>query len=463
MTGGLEGQDRSFLSADDCRALFRRIVGMTTGGGQTQVSLRSRRTGTATWVRNRAALAADTQSLDLSIRRTLRNTRGEATTTRLDDAGLHEAVEAAERTRLFFERRPREILDPFVDEPILQPTLWSEPTFALTAAARIDIVRRMIEPVEAAGLFAAGAITIAGQGQAAMGTDGTFRYYPVTAVECSITVRNAAGTASGWAGVTHHDLSRIDPEAITARALDKCQRSEKPTAVEPGRYTVILEPQAVHDLFAPVIEGQMDRALAEAGWTTFAGGSEGSLSKIGSRVLDSRLTLSADPMDPGGGFLPFDERGGTPYRPVTWIERGVLKELAYDRTYAARVLGEQRALLNSGSFHLQGAAGVPMTPIDQMIALTDRGLLVTRLSNVGVLDTNSVLCAGFTRDGIWLIERGKIAMPVKNFRFTDSPMFALNNLEAVGPTARVFSPDRARIAPAVKVRDFNFTSLADAI
>jgi predicted Zn-dependent protease len=195
----------------------------------------------------------------------------------------------------------------------------------------------------------------------------------------------------------------------------------------------------------------------------FAGHVEGSASKIGSQVIDRRLTLSADPSDPDAPFLPFDDRDGTPYRAVTWIERGVLKELAYDRRYAANALGEPTALLNSGSYRLQGAPDVPVTPISQMIASTQRGLLVTRFFDVTMMDAKSVLSAGYTRDGLWLIENGKITKPVKNFRFTDSPMFALNSIEAVGPTARVFSPGYARIAPALKIRQFNFTSLADAI
>jgi predicted Zn-dependent protease len=456
-------EEQGPLSAEACRALFERIVGMSTGGGQTHAALASRWTGTTKWMRNRVAFAAETQTTELTIRRAIRDAVGTATTTRSDDAGLREAVDGAEWMRSFLQEGSREIAHPFVDEPILHPSIWSDKTSTVSSVARSELARRMVAPVEAAGLFAAGTLGTAGESRATIETEGMFRYYPVTAVECSMSVRDDEGTASGWAGVTHHDLARIDPLAISARALDKCVRSANPKAIEPGRYTVILEAQAVHDLVAPLIEQAMERADAELDSTPFGGRSTESASKIGSRVIDARLTLDADPMDPEAAFLPFDEREGTPFRPVTWIERGVLKELAYNKIWAARNLGLAVSLLNSKSFHLRPAPDVPVMSVEEMVASTERGLLVTRFSNVTVLHPKSMLCNGFTRDGLWLVEHGKVAMPVKNFRFTDSPMFALNAVQAIGPTARVFSPGRARVVPALKLRELNFTSLADAV
>ena len=419
--------------------------------------------GATHWARNRIVLAADTQTLDLSVSRDIRGRVAISTTTRIDDAGIREVVQAAEDTSAFFQEEPVQVADPFVDQPLPRPVLWSDATYTLPAASRTEVARKMIIGAEDEGLFCAGQLAIAGEGRAAIATNGMFRYCPATTVECVVTVRDAGGTASGWAGVTHHDLARIDPPVLAARALDKCRRSAKPRAVEPGRYTVVLEPQAVHDLVAPLIERAMWRAEAEAFLTPFAGRSAESWSKIGSQVIDRRLTISADPLDPDAGFLPFDEGSGTPYRAVTWIDGGVLRELAYDRVFAVRSLGEEASLLNSSSFRLHPAAGVAEASIEEMVASTKRGLLVTRFSDVTVLDRRSMLCAGFTRDGLWLIEDGKIATPIKNFRFTDSPMFALNSVEAIGPTARVFSPGYARIVPALKVREFNFTSLADAV
>jgi predicted Zn-dependent protease len=179
-------------------------------------------------------------------------------------------------------------------------------------------------------------------------------------------------------------------------------------------------------------------------------------------VIDSRLTLSADPADPEGGFIPF-HIWGAPYYPVKWIDRGVLRDLSYSRGYALARLGADKGLENSLSFRLTPAPGVPTATVDEMVASTERGLLVTRLSGVDVLDLRSMLSTGYTRDGLWLIENGKITKPVKNFRFAESPMFVLNKVEDIGVPQRVFRPDFSYYAPALRVSDFSFVALADAV
>jgi predicted Zn-dependent protease len=186
-------------------------------------------------------------------------------------------------------------------------------------------------------------------------------------------------------------------------------------------------------------------------------------SKIGEQVLDRRFRLRADPMDPDGGFLPFQYWDGTPYQPVNWIDKGVLRELAYPKSYALSALNFDKALPNPQSFRLGGVEGTPTATIEEMIAKTQRGILVTRLHNVQLIDLGSMLCSGYTRDGIWLIENGKITRPVKNFRFTESPLFVLNKTEEIGVPQRVFKPGYSYVAPAVRVTDFSFTSLADAV
>jgi predicted Zn-dependent protease len=226
-------------------------------------------------------------------------------------------------------------------------------------------------------------------------------------------------------------------------------------AVEPGRYTAILEPQAVCDLCWHIVD-YLDRKYAEAGHGPFAVPKGNS--RIGEAVTDERISISADPMDPDLGFPPFSLFGAV-YHPVTWIDRGVLKELAYPREYGIKQLGKNSGLPNSRAFRMSGGTAT----IEDMIASTKRGLWVTRFSGVSVIDEASLLCTGYTRDGLWLIENGKVTKAVKNFRFTESPMFVLNNVEALGVPQRVFHPGSPVVVPPIKVRDFSFTSLSEAI
>lgn len=293
-------------------------------------------------------------------------------------------------------------------------------------------------------------------------------YQKWTQAQCSMTVRDAKGTGSGWAGLSSYDWSAIDANALAKRALEKCIASQNPAALEPGRYTVILEPQAVADLME-VFASSLSREIAENGRGPWALAQDDALgiwrSKLGLKVADSRITISHDPADPMLGIVPRE-----PWvEPITWIERGTLTSLAYERPYAVQKLNENAAGRWMTGYRMSGGE----TSIDEMIATTRRGLLVTRFSNVRNLDSRSLVSTGLTRDGLWLIENGKITRPVKNFRFTESPLFVLNSIEQLGAPVPVFRPvedpyERARpltpaVVPPLKARDFSFTSTIDAI
>ncbi len=285
-------------------------------------------------------------------------------------------------------------------------------------------------------------------------------YQKFSHAQCSMTVRHPKGVGSGWAGLTSFDWGAIDGRALADRALEKCLASLNPVAIEPGRYTVVLEPQAVGALLEILFDSGAFSRLDSEQYVNmpFALGADPSLNivrtRLGFQVMDERITISSDPLDPELGSLvrPGDSS-------CVWIENGVLRHLGYDRSYALRSLND-----NVGP---GGGAGIRMaggdSSTEEMIASTKRGILVTRFSTLRILDRPSVLGTGLTRDGLWLIENGKISKAIKNFRFTESPMFALNNVDVVGPAERVYAPPFARIVPLIKVRDFSFTGVADAV
>jgi predicted Zn-dependent protease len=317
-------------------------------------------------------------------------------------------------------------------------------------------MRQLVKPAEQAGMLTAGYIEVSAHGRAVMDDSGRSMYYPFTSAQYSVTVRDPKGTGSGWAGVDWYDWTRINTEQLSAMALEKCLASRNPVAVEPGRYTAILEPQAVCDLWSALIATGLYRPVNE--YSPYPFFKSKGFSRLGETVIDPRITISADPMDPDLAFPPFSPHGDV-YRPVKWITNGVLTDLWYTQDYAVRELGSDQSLYNSGAFRMSGGT----TTIDEMIATTTRGLLVTRFSDINVTDKQAWLLNGYTRDGLWLIEHGKISKPVKNFRFTESPLFVFNNVEQLGVPQRVFHPEAPVVVPAVKVRDFSFTNLSDAV
>jgi predicted Zn-dependent protease len=456
-----------FLSEQECASLAKQVAAVAVGGGSTNVFISSSWTGNLRWARNMITTCGDVRDNYVGVDREIRGAEGAASINQIDQVSLEAAVRRAERLLIQMSEDLESPLYTPYTEPYQSPKLWFDTTYKLDADARAAAMRELVKPTVDAGMLAAGYIQVAAYGRAAMSDRGRAIYYPLTQAQYSVTVRDPEGTASGWAGVDWNDWSRIDAKQLSAIALHKCLTSRNPVALEPGRYTTILEPQAVSDLVSQIFDDYrvMDRRAAEEARPPqpFSGSKRGE-TKIGEQVFDERITISADPMDPDLGFLPIDVYSAsasalTVYHPATWFENGVLKELAYVRQYGIEQLGVNTGLPNSRAFKMSGGP----TSIDEMIATTKRGILVTRFSDVAVVDELSMLCTGYTRDGLWLIENGKISKPIKNFRFTESPFFVLNNVEQIGKPQRVFRPAAPAVVPPLKVSDFSFTSLADAI
>jgi predicted Zn-dependent protease len=444
---------KRYMLRADCEALFKRVVELATGGGEVEVNIDSRWVGNLRWARNRVSSAGDTTNHTLRITRIINGARGDVSTNKFDDAALKLSLQTAERLIRFYSENPdAPPLPP--KQQYLQPQLWSDASYNLTASARSETAKALTEAPVTQKLVSAGYMQTSAFVRSIYNTTGMDAYYAATQAEYSTTIRNPSGTGSGWAGVTKQDWTAVDAKQISATALKKCVESADPRAVEPGRYTLIMEPQAVHDMFIYVIYN-LDRYSAENMQTVFT--LRPGQSKIGLKVFDDRITVGTDPMDPGAGYIPFDYEG-YPYRAVNWVEKGVLRQLSYNRRYALSQIGDGIPLPNPYSYRMSGGD----TSIDEMIASTERGLLVTRLSSVNVIDNPSLLMTGVTRDGLWPIEKGKVKFSVKNFRFTDSPMFAFNNVEQLGRPERVYGYYPTTVPP-VKVRDFNFTSLSDAV
>jgi predicted Zn-dependent protease len=181
--------------------------------------------------------------------------------------------------------------------------------------------------------------------------------------------------------------------------------------------------------------------------------------KLGMKLFDPRVTISTDPMDPDGGYLPFGFGGSfTQYVPVKWIENGVLKALEFPTRAMAAEYGIDM-YPNPYAYRMSGGTET----VEEMIAATTRGIYVTRFSDVSTISGKTLFMTGVTRDGTFLIEHGKITKPIKNLRFEDSPMFFLNNLLAMGVPKRVLAPFAPSVVPPIMVQDFAFTSLTDSV
>jgi predicted Zn-dependent protease len=469
--------DGRLLSREECEAVWQRVQGFTKGGGKLDGAILAGWQGELRWARNRVRLGSERRNLLVGVHRGIAGRNGSAYVNQLDDESLQAVVRAAERSATMLNSHDKSDFD--IAPPgfeYTKPAIWSDVTYDASTEERGALVRDVIDSPDTQGLLAAGYLEMRGLSYAFPLTGGSrMMYTMLTQAQCSMTVRDHRGAGSGWAGLSGYDWGAIDARALAERATQKAIASREPKSLEPGRYTVILEPQAVHDLVTLVIDSLYRLGPEVHGLGPYALGPDPALNlrrtKLGLKVVDERVTIDHDPMDPRLGVIPFIT-DGTPRRRVTWIDRGVLTALAHDRLYALKSRNDNFGPDNSHAFRMSGGD----TAVEEMIRTTKRGLLVTRFSNVRVLDQASLLATGLTRDGLWLIENGKITHPVKNFRFTESPLFVLNSLEQLGPAVPVFRPVRnplgdsahifgltPAIVPALKARDFSFTSTIDAI
>ena len=234
--------------------------------------------------------------------------------------------------------------------------------------------------------------------------------------------------------------------------------SRNPQPIEPGPMTVVMEPQAVGSLIGFMM-GQLGARGADEGRSFFS--RPGGGNRIGEGFVDDRVTIYSDPNDPVLLSAPFNGEG-LPNRRMVWVDRGTLASLAYDRFWAQRQNVQPTGF--ASGFRMEGGD----SSVEEMIASTERGLLLTRFWYMRPVDQRTILYTGLTRDGTFLIENGRITRPVQNLRWNESPINLLNNIEMMGRPERVLpseagSPGSAVIVPAMKVRDFNFTSVSDAV
>jgi predicted Zn-dependent protease len=250
----------------------------------------------------------------------------------------------------------------------------------------------------------------------------------------------------------------VDAAKASVAAIDKAQRSINPVAIEPGNYTVILEPNAVGDLVGNMLFALNARS-ADEGRSVFS--KKGGGNRLGEKFFGDQVNIFTDPSYPGAPGGPFDGQG-MPTKRLDFVSGGVIKNLSYDR-YWAKKQGKEPTPGPTNIIFQGGTAS-----IDDMIKSTERGILVTRFWYIRPVDAQTLLVTGLTRDGLFLIENGRIKSSIKNFRFNETPIKMLNNIEMMGPATRIIGSERLGanipvIVPALKVKDFSFTSLSEAV
>jgi predicted Zn-dependent protease len=413
-----------------------------------EVSLSGSNEGNIRYARNTVSTAGYQSNQSLGVTSSFGKRVGTATIDEFDDASLEKVVRRSEELAKLSPENP-EFMAPLGPQDYDESKEFFENTAKITPEFRARVANSSIEPAASKDVTAAGFLNDSARFSAIANNNGLFAYNQSTNVDFTVTMRTNDGTGSGWVTRDFNDVGLFDAEEASAVAIDKALQSRNAKAIEPGKYTVILEPAASIGLLGNMF-GAFNARTADEGRSFMS--KEGGGTKLGEKIVDERVNLYSDPQHP---LVPSAtwSGDGLPVKKMNWLENGVVKNLFYSRYWAeqqgvAPVPGPANGIMEGGDASLE-----------DLIKDTKRGILVTRLWYIRTVDPQTLLYTGLTRDGTFFIENGKIKHPIKNMRFNESPIIMLNNLEELGQQVRI----NGNLIPYMKIRDFTFTSLSDAV
>jgi predicted Zn-dependent protease len=446
------------LNERESRALTDRILGYVKAE-DAAVSVHSEDYSHLRFAANSFQTSGRKENVTATVTVWIDKRRGAASTNDLGDAALEAAVAQAET---FARISPVDVeYLPTLGAQAYMPTReYAEPTANIPLAARAKQIDEAIDASEKADLISAGFHQIRLTASADATKHGNFRYHRGSIVSLAMTARTRDGGSSGYFLRNHFDAGRLDTGRIAREAIRRALESREARPLAAGSYPVILEAQAVADLLASTY--LFDARSADEGRSPFA--ASGGKTRLGEMVFDAKVNIVSDPWRAELPGSP-STQSGVPARAVYMVRKGVLEDLVYSRFWAQQKKREPTPAM--ANFILEPSG--PGTSLEEMIRTTKRALLVGRLWYIRMVDPRAATVTGLTRDGVWLIENGKIVHPVRNFRFNQSivQMLAPGNVEVVGVPERVGSSENQgsnpMLLPALRLARFNFTSQSEAV
>lgn len=405
----------------------------------------------------------------VSVRAVFGGRTARAFTNKFDDESIRQVVRSSEN--LAKVQHPDPDLLPMPDSAEARPAVnppsrHFQATAAITPQLRAEGVKKIVGVADRNKLTTAGVFSSAESFEGIFNSHGLSTWYTQTLAEVSITM--LASDSSGWQKANSPDIANLDPSVLAEIAAKKAVESARPQEVPAGKYTVILEPAAVLDIVGFMFWDYSGMAILDQ--RSFLTG------RIGTKLFGDNISICDDVSHPLQTGAPFDGEGVRRQR-VCLVENGVVKRVVYARATAERMkrseykenvgpitaTGHGFSLPNEmGEMPLNivfAPVGDPQT-VEQMVASTDRGVLVTRLWYIREVEPFEKMLTGMTRDGTFLVENGRVRGGVRNFRFNQSLIQMLSNVEAMSTAVRSCGEESFdMVVPAMKVKDFNFTEV----
>lgn len=440
------------LTEKEARDLTAKILSFVKAD-DAQVNVSGEKSSNSRFANNGFLTSGNAIGRTASITVWIKQRRGSSSTSDFSDASLKAMVEQAEQVAAI-SPVDREYLPTLGAQTYKPSNGYVESTANLSLDARAKAIGAILADGKKSGAI------IGGFHQTTAGTsgfatkNGNFGFERRTNASLSVTARMPDGSSSGYFARNHFDLAKLDTARIARESIRKALDGRNSKVIDPGVYSVILEPQAVEDLLGG-IGREFDARSAEEGRSALS--LTGGKTKLGEKLFDERLNIYSDPWNaelPGSAAA----QGGIPSEKLHLVKNGVVENLIYSRFWA----NKNGKKASPGPVNLIIESNGKATPQAEMIANMKRGLLISRFWYIRGTDARTASVTGLTRDGVWLIENGKIVSPVRNFRFNQSIMQLLagGNVEAIGAPERISNDS---LLPPLMVKSFNFTSASDAV
>jgi len=443
----------SMYTEEQAKAILDKAI-KASKADQCTATLSGSSGGNIRYALNSVSTSGYVSDADLAVEVAFGKRIGTATINSFDDASIEKVVRRAEELAKLAPENPEFV--PAIEKQTYKPsTTFVEKTAAVTPEYRAQVAADCIEPCRKEKLVAAGFFNDSQNFSAIANSKGNFGYQKSTGMEFTCTVRTDDGKGSGWVARNLGDVGKFDAKSDIQTAIQKAKGSVDAKALEPGKYTVIMEPAATAGLISFMMFG-FDARQADEGRSFLS--KKGGGNKVGEKLFDERVTIYADPWDEQAAVVPWDNDGLARERtPI--ITKGKVDYLQYSRFWAQKQ--GKKAIGQPGNLIMVGGDASTM----DLVKGTKKGVLVTRTWYIRMVDPQTVLLTGLTRDGTFYIENGEIKYPIKNFRFNESPAIMLNNIEEIGKPVRVGDDESpfVMMIPPMKVRDFTFSSLSDAV
>ncbi|HKD86512.1 MAG TPA: TldD/PmbA family protein [Terriglobales bacterium] len=460
------------LTQDQAGSIFDKLKKCTTAD-EIELLVSSGRSALTRFANNTIHQNMTEEETHLSVRVSFEGRTARATTNKADNDSLRRVVQSAEALAKVQQPDADLLSMPSRQEAQQNPgdagaamKRRFESTASITADDRAAGVARMVDVARRHNLTAAGIFSSADVAEGIFNSHGLSDWYEQTLAEISVTM--LAETSSGWQKANSPDAAKLDPVRMAEIAAQKAVASHDPQELPPGKYTVVLEPSAVLDAVGFMFWDFSGSALLEQ--RSFLN------DRMGKLLFGENITVHDDAYHPLQLGAHFDGEGMRRQR-VKLIDKGVVTAVTYARSSAKRMNGSgatTRAVSPTGhGFALPNEIGeAPLNivfsgpragasqTVEQMIASTERGVLVTRLWYIREVDPYEKILTGMTRDGTFLIENGQIRRGIRNFRFNESLIHMLQNVEAMGEPVRASGEESMdMVVPRIKVREFNFTEV----